>query len=337
MKSPIQPMNKATIMPFQPASGAAAPHIQTLLPRWVRRHPLFTPHKETLTTPDDDVLTLAWSEDPNHPSAQTKPLFILFHGLEGSFHSPYANGLMHAFAQQGWLSVMMHFRGCDGQPNRRARAYHSGETSDPRHFLMHIQQRFPSNYKMVTGVSLGGNMLANYLAEFADEPLVDSATIISAPFDLSDSSHRINRGFSRLYQTYLLRSLKQNAYRKFETLRQAIPLSQQSIRQLQTLQQFDDLITAPLHGFANAQDYYQRCSAISKLGQIRLPTLILHAQDDPFMTEAVIPTAPLPQVIDYQLMPHGGHVGFLSGTLAKPRFWLEEALPHYYRAQSPKP
>lgn len=333
MSNTIQNVSKNRLLTFNPASGGAASHIQTVLPRWVRRTPLFSPHWETLTTPDDDILSLAWSEDPEQPSAQTKPLFILFHGLEGSFHSPYANGLMYAFAQQGWLSVMMHFRGCNGQPNRLPRAYHSGETSDPRYFLEQIHQRFPSNYKMATGVSLGGNMLANYLAEFAEQPLVDSATIISAPFDLRDSSNRINQGASRIYQAYLLHSLKQNVYRKLGTLRQAIPITQPLIRQLKTLQEFDDLITAPLHGFCDAQDYYQRCSAISKLGQIRLPTLILHAQDDPFMTDAVIPNQPLPETINYQLLKHGGHVGFLSGTLLKPRFWLEEMLPLYYREQ----
>ncbi len=333
MSDTIQNVSKNRLLTFNPASGGAASHIQTVLPRWVRRTPLFSPHWETLTTPDDDILSLAWSEDPEQPSAQTKPLFILFHGLEGSFHSPYANGLMYAFAQQGWLSVMMHFRGCNGQPNRLPRAYHSGETSDPRYFLEQVHHRFPSNYKMVTGVSLGGNMLANYLAEFAEQPLVDSATIISAPFDLRDSSNRINQGASRIYQAYLLHSLKQNVYRKLGTLRQAIPITQPLIRQLKTLQEFDDLITAPLHGFCDAQDYYQRCSAISKLGQIRLPTLILHAQDDPFMTDAVIPNQPLPETINYQLLKHGGHVGFLSGTLLKPRFWLEEMLPLYYREQ----
>src|SRR5690606_4655188 len=109
--------------------------LQTLLPRFIRKKALFEPIWQTLDTPDGDFLDLAWSEDPSSESARKKPLFVLFHGLEGSFFSPYANGLMNAFANAGWLSVMMHFRGCSGKPNCLARAYHSGETEDARYFL----------------------------------------------------------------------------------------------------------------------------------------------------------------------------------------------------------
>ncbi|CAM3565418.1 putative hydrolase [Vibrio aerogenes CECT 7868] len=315
---------------FKPASGGVNPHTQTLLPRFIRKKNLFIPHWETITTPDDDVLDIAWSENPHAEPAQNKPLFILFHGLEGSFNSPYANGLMHAFAQQGWLAVMMHFRGCSGKPNLQARAYHSGETADPRHFLQMVAERFPDTYKTATGISLGGNMLANYLVEFAEDPLIDSATIISAPFDLAACSERINGGFSKIYQRYLLGSLKKNALQRLQILRQKIPVTAGEIQSIPTLRKFDDLITAPLHGFSDATHYYHQCSAIHKLNHIRLPTLIIHSRDDPFMTDSVIPSAPLPEAVNYQLLDHGGHVGFLSGSLFKPTFWLEQILPTYY-------
>ncbi|MDA0149470.1 hydrolase [Vibrio sp. LaRot3] len=317
---------------FTAATGLSNPHLQTLAPRFIRKKALFEPIWQTLDTPDGDFLDLAWSEDKESDTAKDKPLFILFHGLEGCFYSPYANGLMDAFAKQGWLSVMMHFRGCSGKPNKLARAYHSGEVKDARLFLEYLHQRFPNQKKIAVGISLGGNMLANYLAEYADEPLLDAASIVSAPLDLSACSERIEQGFSKLYKTYLLNSLKRNALRKHHLLKGELDLSYQSIKRVTRLYEFDDLITAPLHGFKDAEDYYQRCSGIHRLRDIRLPTQIIHAKDDPFMTDAVIPHFVLPDNIDYRLFDQGGHVGFVTGSVLKPRFWLEETLPAYYHS-----
>ena len=315
---------------FFAAAGIKNPHLQTLLPRFIRKKALFNPIWQTLDTPDDDFLDLAWSEDPNSDSAQKKPVFVLFHGLEGCFYSPYANGLMNAFAKSGWLSVMMHFRGCSGKPNKQARAYHSGETQDARQFLEHLDEALPNSPKIAVGISLGGNMLANYLAEYRDNPLIEAATIISAPLDLAACSNRIEQGFSKVYSNYLVSSLKRSAIQKHDQLQGELALSYRSIKRVTRLQEFDDLITAPLHGFSNAQDYYQQCSGLNKLQDISLPTLIIHAKDDPFMTDDVIPKFVLPDNIDYRLYEHGGHVGFLSGSLLKPQFWLEEMLPSYY-------
>lgn len=316
---------------FIAATGLTNPHLQTLVPRIIRKKALFEPVWETIDTPDGDFLDLAWSEDWQSQSAQSKPLFILFHGLEGCFYSPYANGLMDAFAKQGWLSVMMHFRGCSGKPNHLARAYHSGEVEDARLFLRLLQQRFASQPKVAAGISLGGNMLANYLAEYADDTLLDAATLISAPLDLSACSARMEVGFSKVYRSYLLRSMKSNALRKHQLIKGEIGVSYQSIKRVTRLYEFDDLITAPLHGFKDAEDYYQKCSGIHRLQAIRLPTQIIHAKDDPFMTDAVIPKFVLPSNIDYRLFANGGHVGFLSGSALKPQFWLEQALPAYYQ------
>lgn len=317
---------------FFAAAGIKNPHLQTLLPRFIRKKALFNPVWQTLETPDDDFLDLAWSEDPHTESAQRKPVFILFHGLEGCFYSPYANGLMAAFARSGWLSVMMHFRGCSGKPNKQARTYHSGEVTDARFFLKQLNQQFPASPKVAVGISLGGNMLANYLAHYRDAPLLDAASIVSAPLDLAACAERIERGFSKVYRRYLLTSLKRTALQKHDLLHGELALSYRSIKRVTRLYEFDDLITAPLHGFKNAQDYYQQCSGLSKLQQITLPTLIIHAKDDPFMTDAVIPKFILPDNIDYRLYEHGGHVGFISGSALQPRFWLEEALPAYYES-----
>jgi hypothetical protein len=237
-----------------------------------------------------------------------------------------------SFAKDGWLSVMMHFRGCSGKPYRLARAYHSGEVEDARFFLRHLHAQFPNNPKVAVGISLGGNMLANYLAEYADDPLLSAATIVSAPFDLACCSSRIERGFSKLYKKYLLNSLKSNALKKVKLLQEKLGITAESIKKIDKLYEFDERITAPLHGFKNAQDYYAQCSALPKLNKIKLPTQIIHAKDDPFMTDDVIPKFVLPDNIDYRLFQKGGHVGFITGSTLKPRFWLEEALPAYYES-----
>jgi predicted alpha/beta-fold hydrolase len=316
---------------FIAAKGLANPHIQTLIPRFVRRKALFEPIWETLDTPDGDFVELAWSEDPYGQSARGKPVFILFHGLEGCFHSPYANGLMHAFAKQGWLSVMMHFRGCGPNPNRLARAYHSGEIGDARQFIELLDHRYPNSKKVAVGISLGGNMLTNYLAHYGDDTKLDGATVISAPLDLAACARRIEQGFSKVYRSYLLSSMKKNALNKLHLLSEVLGLTEERIKNMKKLYEFDDLITAPLHGFKNADDYYQRCSGLPRLREITVPTRFIHAKDDPFMTHEVIPTFSLPSHINYQLLDRGGHVGFMTGSLRRPRFWLEESLPSYYR------
>nr|WP_141271814.1 hydrolase [Vibrio comitans] len=315
---------------FSPFWAMKNPHLQTLMPRFIRKQPLFTPTWETLTTPDNDFIDLAWSDDWRCDSVANKPIFILFHGLEGSFNSPYAHGLMHSFAEKGWLSVMMHFRGCSGKPNKQARAYHSGETEDARFFLEHLNCRFPNNPKVAVGISLGGNMLVNYLARYADQPLIDEATIICAPLDLAACSRRIEQGFSRLYHHYLLDSLKQTALQKIHLLEEALEIDVDTVKNMRFLHQFDNAITAPLHGYANANDYYTRCSGLPKLNSVTVPINVIHAKDDPFMTDDVVPKFKLNQNINYHLIANGGHVGFIGGSFNNPYFWLEVAVPSFY-------
>ncbi|WP_318418411.1 hydrolase [Photobacterium leiognathi] len=317
---------------FTPAFGLQNPHIQTLLPRFVRRVPLFTPITQRITTPDDDFLDLAWTAQPE-PSNSTEPLMILFHGLEGSFHSPYANGLLHAAKQQGWLAVMMHFRGCSEELNKQPRGYHSGEIEDARFFITWLRQQFPYRPFVAVGVSLGGNVLVNYLAHYGDKSELVAAQAISPPLDLASCSERIQQGFSKVYQQYLLSSMKRTTAKRIDHHPDKMPLSQQALDEIKTVWQFDNLITAPLHGFLNADDYYQRCSGINQLEKITSPLRIIHAKDDPFMTEAVIPKQTLPNNIEYDLLEKGGHVGFVGGTLFKPQFWLEHTVPQWFAKQ----
>lgn len=311
---------------FRPLTGASNPHLQTLLPRLVRRHVRLKPHWQRLELPDGDFVDLAWSEDPQ--LARHQPRVVLFHGLEGNFYSPYAHGLLNAWREQGWLGVVMHFRGCSGVPNRKHRIYHSGETEDARFFLRWLRDSYGEVPTAAVGISLGGNMLAYYLAQQGHDSLLRAAVVVSAPLMLEPCSLRLEQGFSRVYQRYLLGQLKQNATRKLLHYPGTLPLNLPQLNQLRRIREFDEAITARLHGFNGAVDYYRRCSALPLLPQIATPLLIIHAKDDPFMTDEVIPDLNnLPANIEYQLTERGGHVGFVGGTLKKPQMWLEYRIP----------
>lgn len=313
---------------FLPLRGLGNPHLQTVLPRVFRRRPMVEPYWQRLELPDGDFVDLAWSEAPE--AAKHKPRVVLFHGLEGSFYSPYAHGLLHAWKEKGWLGVVMHFRGCSGEPNRAYRIYHSGETEDARFFLRWMKENLGEAPTAAVGISLGGNMLAYYLSQEGENALLDAAVTVSAPLMLEACCNHMEKGVSRLYQHYLLNLLKQNAIRKIQRYPESLPLKLEQIKKLRLIREFDDAITSRIHGFKDAYDYYRQCSALPRLPQIKKPLLMIHAKDDPFMTPEVIPDLSLlPENIEYQLTQHGGHVGFVSGSLQKPEMWLEHRIPDW--------
>lgn len=272
---------------FTPMRGFSNCHLQTMLPRLFRRQVKFTPHWQRLELPDGDFVDLAWSEDP--AQAKHKPRLVVFHGLEGSLNSPYAHGLVEAAQKRGWLGVVMHFRGCSGEPNRMHRIYHSGETEDASWFLRWLQREFGHAPTAAVGYSLGGNMLACLLAKEGNNLPIDAAVIVSAPFMLEACSYHMEKGFSRVYQRYLLNLLKANAARKLAAYPGTLPINLAQLKSVRRIREFDDLITARIHGYADAIDYYRQCSAMPMLNRIAKPTLIIHAKDDPFMDHQVIP------------------------------------------------
>lgn len=313
---------------FVPHNWFLNPHLQTLLPRIIRRTPKFQPVWQRLELPDNDFLDLAWSEPPE--VAKGKPCLVLFHGMEGNFFSPYIHGLMQAVKQLGWLSVVMHCRGCSGEPNRSKRIYYSGDTTDIGYVLQWLENYLANVPIMAAGFSLGGNMLACYLAEQQDYAKLVAAVIVSAPFMLEPCSHRLEQGFSRFYHDYLLRALKANALRKVRKYPKTLPISEERLQKIRQIREFDDLITAPIHQFHNAHEYYQRCSALFRLSKITKPLLIIHAKDDPFMAPEVIPTpAQLSPSITYQYTEYGGHVGFVGGRGLSTEMWLEQRIPQW--------
>ncbi|WP_054177839.1 hydrolase [Trabulsiella odontotermitis] len=313
---------------FIPMRGGSNRHLQTMLPRLIRRKLQFTPHWQRLELPDGDFVDLAWSEDP--AQARHKPRLVVFHGLEGSLHSPYAHGLINAAKQRGWLGVVMHFRGCSGEPNRNERIYHSGETEDGTWFLHWLRREFGDVPTAAVGYSLGGNMLGCLLAKEGDAVPLEAAVIVSAPFMLEACSYHMNKGFSRVYQRYLLNLLKANAARKLKAYPGTLPVDLRQLKAVRRIREFDDLITAKIHGFADALDYYRQCSAMPVLSHVTKPTLIIHSKDDPFMDHhSIPPKTHLPVNVEYQLTEHGGHVGFVGGTWRKPEMWLETRIPDW--------
>ncbi len=311
---------------FRPAPWLRNPHLQTLWPVWFRR-PRIVYRRERLELPDGDFLDLDWGPLRNGP------LVVIFHGLEGSSRSHYAAGLMAALSRAGLQGVVMHFRGCSGEPNRRARRYTAGETDDPAHVLTHLARRFPGRDLHAVGYSLGGNALLRLLGEDRPTVAIHSAVAVSVPFDLALCARRLRRGLSRMYDRYLVTRLRRNL--ALQAARPGFPIPAERIRACRDLRGFDDQVTAPLHGFRDADHYYRSASARPILARIRVPTLLLHARDDPFMFPEVMPQAnELGPHTRLEWSPHGGHVGFVE---APGRYWLERRIVRWLQTDHDAP
>ena len=318
-------LERVTPSPFQPAWWCRGPHLQTLWPNRLRRPPPLRLARERLELPDGDFLDIDWTADTGDES----PIVLLLHGLQGSSRSRYARGLLHAITRRGWRGALMHFRGCSGEPNRLARSYHSGETGDLDYFVGILKARYPRAPLAAIGVSLGGNVLLKWLGEQGARARVTCAVAISVPFVLSEAANRLTRGFSRVYQWSLLRCLRRALDEKRRSV--PLPLAVQDLSRLRSFWEFDEHVTAPLHGFRGAHHYYETSSCRPYLARIRVPTLLLQAQDDPFLDPIAIPGPEhLADGVTLELYERGGHVGFVSGTWPwRARYWLEERVPAF--------
>jgi len=278
--------------------------------------------RERVTLPDGDFLDIDW-----HGESQDQVTLIL-HGLEGSADSHYARGLMQNLNSKlvGRIGVM-HFRSCSGEINRTRRFYHSGETTDLNFILQLIQQRYRNAKLTVIGISMGGNVLLKYLGETQCTRLT-KAIAVSPPFELLASVKKLSRGFSRIYDQHLLKRLLKKVWLKEKNLALKLNLAEKKFK---TLFEFDEYVTAPLHGFHGAIDYYHRSSCRQFLKDIKVPTLIIHAKDDPFMTPTVVPSVDeLSASTQMILTEAGGHVGFVAGCIPfKPVYWLEQVIEMY--------
>jgi predicted alpha/beta-fold hydrolase len=318
---------------YSPAWWIPGGHLQTLWGKLFRRQAPAPTTLERWDTPDGDFV-----EVHRLAAAYGAPRLLLLHGLEGTVRSHYAQGLLNEAARRGWGADLMIFRSCGSEMNRARRFYHSGETTDLAFVIGRITRELPASPLGLAGVSLGGNVLLKFLGERGSDlpPQLKAAAAISVPFDLSRSSVRINSGFSRLYQRFFIGSLRRKAQEKAVRYPDIAPVSR--IAAIRTLEDFDNLITGPLHGFQDAQDYYRRSSSLPWLNRIRLRTLLLSAIDDPMLPPAVLDevreVASRNPALHLEFPAKGGHAGFIAGSVPwRPFYYAEHRVGEFFAEQ----
>jgi hypothetical protein len=297
-------------------------HLQSIYPS-LRPPPRVQFERERWRTPDGDFVDVDFAGDPG-----AGRLLVLFHGLEGGSDSHYARALAHAGEHRGWRVAIPHFRGCSGEPNERPRAYHSGDSEEVDWIL--------GNFKIplyAAGVSLGGNALLKWLGERGEAAaaVVRRAAAVSAPLDLAASGRALDRGFNRLlYTRHFLATLKPKSLAKLERFPGLYDAAR--LRGALTFYEFDNLVTAPLHGFRDTDDYWSRASSGQYLERIRVPTLVLNARNDPFLPAHALEAAaqrPAPALL-LEFPADGGHAGFLSGPFPGRHAWLPQRLFEFF-------
>jgi predicted alpha/beta-fold hydrolase len=278
--------------------------------------------RERWDAPDGDFIDVDFC-------GQGERLVVLFHGLEGGSDSHYARAFASDAAACGWRVAIPHWRGCSGEPNRLPRAYHSGDTQEVHWLLERFSSRQKQKPLCAVGVSLGGNALLKWLGEQGEAaaPLVRRAAAVSAPLDIAAAGEALDRGVNRLlYTRMFLSTLKPKSIAKLEVFPGLYDAD--GVRKARTFREFDDLVTAPLHGFEGVEDYWARASSGPYLEYIRVPTLLLNARNDPFLPEhALLAAARKPASCVMLEFPRtGGHAGFVSGPFPGRHGWLSRRL-----------
>lgn len=299
--------------------------MQTILPVLFPRRVSLRFARERLELPDGDFLDLDWAR------TGSRRLAILSHGLEGDSSAGYIRGLAASLTEAGWDALAWNFRGCSGEPNRLLRAYHSGATDDLGAVIAHAEKHY--RRIVLIGISLGGNLTLKHLGENAGHPSIVGGVGISVPVDLAACARALDsRWGNRIYLRRFLASLAAKARAKAERFPEQLALSR--LASLETIEQFDEHFTAPVHGFAGAEDYWAKCSARQFLAQIRVPTLLLNAQDDPLLAPGAFPTAEAEANPDLFLEAPscGGHVGFID-LREGVRPWFERRVVEFLKTQ----
>jgi predicted alpha/beta-fold hydrolase len=315
--------------PYQVPVWLPGSHAQTIYPLLIKALPPKY-RRERWETPDGDFIDLDWTNDSKFTEVES-PLVVLFHGLEGSSGSHYATALMTAIKTRGWIGVVSHFRGCSGEPNRLPRAYHSGDSDEVDWILRRLRINFPHRTIYAVGVSLGGNAMLKWLGEREAEAgdVINAAASVCAPFDLTICGHHLGHGFNMVYTQNFLKTLKKNATGKLARFPGIF--DGQRMVQARDLYEFDDVVTAPLHGFIDADDYWRRASSKPLLRGIHVPTLLLNAANDPFLPAGALPRPDEVSIrVTREFSSAGGHVGFVSGRLPGKLDWLPQRLLHFF-------
>jgi predicted alpha/beta-fold hydrolase len=256
-----------------------------------------------------------------------QPCVLLFHGLEGSSNSHYARSLMALVKARGWHGAIPHFRGCSGEANLAPRFYHSGDAEELDWIIRRLRPRHPGPF-YVAGVSLGGNALLRWLGEQQHgADIIDAAVSVSAPLDLAAGGAALSSGFNRVYTRMFLETLKPKALAKLERFPGLFDRAQ--LLAAKDLYSFDNVVTAPLHGYRDTDDYWHRASARHVLQDITVPTLVLNARNDPFLPGRHLPTT-ASKAVTLEYPETGGHVGFPVGPFPGRNDWLPRRILHFF-------
>ncbi|WP_051940313.1 YheT family hydrolase [Stenoxybacter acetivorans] len=317
-----------TLPRYQSPAWLCGAHAQTIWAKAVAEP--IPPYRRSLHADSTGLTQTAY--DHIDSSNQTAPLVVLFHGLEGSSRSHYARALMNTVAKYGWQGCVAHFRGCGGVPNTAPVAYHCGDSNEIAHILRTVHDLYPQRSLFAVGVSLGGNALAKYLAENGENALCCAAAVVSAPIDLPAGSIALERGLNRrIYAPYFLKTLLPKVQAEIGSYPD-VDLA--AVLKSCSLGDFDDTFTAPVHGFANKYDYYRRSAAKPLLPEIKTPTLLINAKNDPFLPAEALPSKHDVSAAVYLLQPkHGGHAGFVSGSGRGHIRWLPETVLRFFKYQ----
>ncbi|MCW8879730.1 MAG: hydrolase [Kangiellaceae bacterium] len=310
---------------FRPAWWARNRHIQTIWGNLFYKNNLPSQlGRIRLELKDGDFLDFDWFD------GHTDYCVVLLHGLEGSIESHYIQGMMRTFQKLGVKVGVLHFRGCSGEQNRLLRSYHSG-VSDDLNEALNLLFELGFDVRHLIGYSLGGNVLLKWLGEFSNNTRVKSAVAVSVPLLLNECADAIDKGFSKIYSRHLLKTLKQKTLYKKSQFDGQMSLDYGEVEGINNFWEFDEKVTAKLNGFNSAEDYYHQVSSRQFLSMIRTPTLVIHAKDDPFMNEKVIPAEnELSSSIQFELSDKGGHVGFIEGKWPwRPSYYLERRIPEF--------
>ena len=319
---------------FEPAWWLPEGHSQTLWRKFAGAEPV--EHiRNRVELEDGDFIDVDWLSASQADAGGQRALVFLLHGLCGSSSSSYILSLQRHLSKGGYRSVAMNFRGCSGDLNRRSRAYHSGVSDDLQEVLSAVIETFNPDSVSLVGYSLGANVLLKWLGEGRDYTKINRAVAVSTPFTLGLCSQAMLSGVSRLYGGYFTRRLLRDFLAKRRAFKQAGAADFDQLSELgdvshiSSILDFDDSITAPLHGFRNASDYYERCSSIYLLPGITVPTLLIQASDDPLIPPAALPDrSQLSASTRLELSAKGGHVGFVSGRDSD---WLERRILRFLR------
>ncbi|WP_295625028.1 hydrolase [uncultured Nitrosomonas sp.] len=331
-------MLKKTTIPlctkhYKAPSWLPGGNIQTLYPYFIKPAPLFAYRRERWELDDGDFVDVDWTD-----GSAGSPLVIFFHGLEGGSSSHYILSMINSLKSHGWHSAVIHFRGCSGMPNRLSRAYHAGDSTEIDWMMRRILHQTQATNSMrpvyVMGVSLGGNALLKWLGEQGERAreLVTGAATVSVPLDLTAAGSALDKGFNQVYTRHFLDTLKNKAFDKLEQFPDLFDAK--ALKKCASIYDFDNLVTAPLHGFRDTDDYWQQSSSKQWLRHIRVPTLVINARNDPFMPATVLPDqSEVSSAVTLEFPEQGGHAGFMQGPFPGKLDWLPNKILSFYYYQ----